>query len=69
MEFEHEDWEWEEELTVFSLEEVGLGIFSYLYNLDNNHLFFSALIIVVVGLGMSAIVFVIEKVVYFSAAK
>ena len=54
-----EQWQWEEELTVFTLEEVGLGIYQGSCQVSLNT-FFAALIINLVGLGISTIVFVIE---------
>ena len=62
-EVKFEEWQWEEELTVFTLEEVGLGIikdFAEYYWI----LFFAAFIINLVGLGISTIVFVIEMIFY-----
>ena len=54
-----EQWQWEEELTVFTLEEVGLGIFEEFCKIISNPIF-AALIINLVGLGISTIVFLIE---------
>ena len=56
-----DEWEWEEELHVLNLEDVGLG--SYANDLFLNfdiHLL--ALIVNVIGLGISTFIFVIEKV-------
>ena len=52
--------EWEEELHVFTLEDVGLG---KTFVESNQFITFllSALMINVVGLGISTIVFIIEK--------
>ena len=58
-----EEWQWEEELTVFTLEEVGLGIYKGFCQISINT-FFAALIINLVGLGISTIVFVIEIIFY-----
>ena len=58
-EVKFEEWQWEEELTVFTLEEVGLGISQGSCQVSLNT-FFAALIINLVGLGISTIVFVIE---------
>ena len=53
-------WEWEEKLHVFTLEDVGLG-----KTFKESSIFItfllSAFIIYVVGLGISTIVFMIEK--------
>ena len=53
-------WEWEEELHVFTLEDVGLGTTFKESSIFITFLL-SALIINVVGLGISTIVFMIEK--------
>ena len=58
-EVQFEEWQWEEELTVFTIEDVGLGIYQGICQISINT-FFSALIINLVGLGISTIVFVIE---------
>ena len=62
-EVQFEEWQWEEELTVFTLEEVGLGIYQGFCQILLNT-FFAALIINLVGLGISTIVFVIEIIFY-----
>ena len=54
-----EVWQWQEEVTVFTLEEVGLGINQEFYQIFLN-MVFTALIINLVGLGISTIVFIIE---------
>ena len=54
-----EVWQWQEEVTVFTLEEVGLGINQEFYQIFLN-MVFPALIINLVGLGISTIVFIIE---------
>ena len=54
-----EVWQWQEEVTVFTLEEVGLGINQEFYQIFFNTVF-PALIINLVGLGISTIVFIIE---------
>ena len=54
-----EVWQWQEEVTVFTLEEVGLGINQEFYKIFLN-MVFPALIINLVGLGISTIVFIIE---------
>ena len=53
-------WEWEEELHVFTLEDVGFGK-TFVESSQFITVFLSALIINVVGLGISTIVFMIEK--------
>ena len=58
-----EEWQWEEELTVFTLEEVGIGIYKGFCQIFLNT-FFAALIINLVGLGISTIIFVIEIILY-----
>ena len=58
-EVKFEEWQWEEELTVLTLEEVGLGINQEFYQIFLN-MVFPALIINLVGLGISTIVFIIE---------
>ena len=60
LEVKFEEWEWEEELHVFTLEDVGLG---KTFVESNQFITFllSALMINVVGLGISTIVFIIEK--------
>ena len=58
-----EVWQWQEEVTVFTLEEVGLGINQEFYQIFLN-MVFPALIINLVGLGISTIVFVIEIIFY-----
>ena len=62
-EVKFEEWQWEEELTVITLEEVGLGIYQGSCQVSQNT-FFAALIINLVGLGISTIVFVIEIISY-----
>ena len=47
-------------MKVFTLEEVGLGISEVIRQKLLSTIFFSALIINIVGLGIAAIVFVIE---------
>ena len=65
--FDQHLWQWEEEPTVFSLEEVGLGkeFKSSMYTFEYLYLYIKyliiALIINVIGLGLSTIVFIIEK--------
>ena len=59
-EVQFEEWQWEEELTVFTLEEVGLGIYKGFFQISIN----TFLIINLVGLGLSTIVFVIEIITY-----
>ena len=54
-----EVWQWQEEVTVFTLEEVGLGINQEFCQIFLN-MVFPALIINLVGLGISTIVFIIE---------
>ena len=60
LEIKFKEWEWEEELHVFTLEDVGLG---KTFVESNQFITFllSALMINVVGLGISTIVFIIEK--------
>ena len=60
LEVKFEEWQWEEELKVFTLEEVGLGISEVIRQKLFSSIFFLALIINIVGLGISTIVFVIE---------
>ena len=60
LEIKFDEWQWEEELKVFTLEEVGLGISEVIRQKLFSTIFFSALIINIVGLGIAAIVFVIE---------
>ena len=65
MEVDFEEWQWEEELTVFTLEHVGLGLFFEVFFYPYYYFYFLlALIINVLGLGISTIVFVIENI-YF----
>ena len=47
-------------MKVFTLEEVGLGISKVIRQKLFNIIFFSALIINIVGLGIATIIFVIE---------
>ena len=60
LEVKFKEWEWEEGLHVLTLEDVGLG-----KTFKESSIFItfllSALIIYVVGLGISTIVFMIEK--------
>ena len=60
LEVKFKEWEWEEELHVFTLEDVGLGKIFKESSIFITFLL-SALIIYVVGLGISTIVFMIEK--------
>ena len=62
-EVQFEEWQWEEELTVFTLEEVGLGIYKGFCQISINT-FFAALITNLVGIGISTTVFVIEIIFY-----
>ena len=65
LEVKFEEWQWEEELHVLTLEEVGLGRYSFLECRIKRKVFIAvlllALIINVAGLGISTIVFLIEK--------
>ena len=54
------EWQWEEELSVLNLEDVGLGK-TFVESRTFITFLLSALIINVVGLGISTIVFMIEK--------
>ena len=62
IEIKFHEWQWEEEETIFTLEHVGLG--EYVPSLIFNNVLYthlnSALIINVVGLGISTIIFIIE---------
>ena len=60
LEVKFTEWEWEEELHVFTLEDVGLGK-TFVGSSIFITFLLSALIINVVGLGISTIVFIIEK--------
>ena len=60
LEIKFTEWEWEEELHVFTLEDVGLGK-TFVESSIFITFLLSALIINVVGLGISTIVFMIEK--------
>ena len=64
LEVKFHEWEWEEEEEVFTLEHIGLGETSktYIHRLSHLLILYPALIINAVGLGISLIVFVIEKV-------
>ena len=57
------EWKWEEEVEVFTLEHIGLGKTS-LHRLVIILTLFSALIINAVGLIISIIVFIIELIIY-----
>ena len=58
-----EEWQWVEELNVLSLEDVGLGKMSRIIHILLLCTSFIALIINAVGLGISTIIFVIEKII------
>ena len=60
LEVTFDEWEWEEELHVFTLEDVGFGK-TFAESSQFITFLLSALIINVVGLGISTIVFIIEK--------
>ena len=61
-EVQFEEWQWEEELTVFTLEEVGLGIHKGFCQIILN--IFLALMINLFGLAISTTIFVIEIMFY-----
>ena len=60
LEVKFDEWQWEEELSVLTLEDVGLGR-TFVESSQFNTVLLSALIINVVGLGISKIVFMTEK--------
>ena len=62
-EIKFEEWQWEEEISILSLEDVGLGIVGKLVILSKI-IILLALIINFAGLGISTVVFVIEKMFY-----
>ena len=59
LEVDFEEWQWEEQLTVFTIEHVGLG--RYLKFDIFSSFVLLALIINAAGLGTSSLIFVIEK--------
>ena len=60
LEVRFEEWQWEEKLTVFTLEEVVLGISESIRQNLFRTIFFSAFIVNIVGIGIATITFVIE---------
>ena len=60
LEVKFDEWQWEEELSVLPLEDVVLGK-TFVESSQFNTVLLSALIINVVGLGISKIVFMTEK--------
>ena len=57
-------WEWEEQVEKLSLEQVGLGKINEYFSTFITYILCSGLIINAVGLGISILVFVIEKIIH-----
>ena len=66
LEVKFNEWKWEEEVEVFTLEHIGLGETSktYIHRLSHLLILYPALIINAVGLVLSLIVFIMEKIIH-----